>query len=505
MYAHTAAAIREAEKTLIDAASHPDELMLSAARGVADVARAMLGRGNKRVLILAGSGGNGGDALYAGAELLISQDIRVEAMLLGRDGRVHQPALDAFVTAGGEVVREWPLGSVDLVIDGILGLGGQGGIDDDVARELSRRWEPILAVDVPSGIGADDGKAADQHVCADVTVTFGGLRYAHGLSPQCGEVVLVEAKTTTGRLSEQLDGDPMVQVLALREARDWPVGIVPLSPPRVPSLEPSAEDDKYSGGVVGIAAGSETYPGAAILSTLGAVRATNSMVRYAGPQALEVVRAHPEVVATSSIAEAGRVQAWVYGPGSGTDSPADLAALLSTDVPALIDADGLTLLSQHAELREKVRSRHPATVLTPHGGEFTRLCEALSLEVADLNKVDAACLLAGELDCAVLLKGRATVVAAAGGATIVDTGSSWAATPGSGDVLSGLAGALMAWAGGQHLGEYSVLPEAVGIHALAAWLSAQTPEGPAPTSAIRIGEAVPQAYARLHAGHGITG
>ncbi|WP_018022417.1 bifunctional ADP-dependent NAD(P)H-hydrate dehydratase/NAD(P)H-hydrate epimerase [Corynebacterium doosanense] len=517
-HAHTADAIRAAEKTLIDAASHPDELMLSAARGVADVARAMLGPGERRVLLLVGSGGNGGDALYAGAGLLTAGGIVVEALLLGRDGKVHQPALDAFVAAGGEVVDGWPSTSVDLVIDGILGLGGSGGLSEEVSEAIQpARNSTVLAVDVPSGIGADDGVTPERFLAADVTVTFGGLRYAHGLSPHCGEVVMVEAQTHTGRLSEELIRNAgqhrlvWIEPVPVRTPREWPANIVGLTPQPLPGLEPGADDDKYSGGVVGIAAGSDTYPGAAVLCTLGAVRATNSMVRYAGAQALEVVRAHPEVIATESIADAGRVQAWVYGPGAGTDSPDDLAGLLDTDLPVLIDADGLTLLAKHPELREKVRTRRPATVLSPHSGEFARLCEAMELDTEGLNKVEATCLLAGELQAGVLHKGRATVVAYPSGekvgATIVDTGSSWAATPGSGDVLSGIIGALLAWVSGRYDNsdnsdesfrvEYLALPDAVALQAMAAWLSAQTPDGPAPTSASRIGEAVPRAYARL--------
>lgn len=522
-HAHTADAIRAAEKSLIDTASHPDELMISAARGVADVARAILGPGEKRVLLLVGSGGNGGDALYAGAELLIGRKYQVEALLLGRDGKVHQPALDAFVAAGGEVVDEWPSRSVDLVIDGILGLGGSGGLSEEVAEAIRPALNStVLAVDVPSGIGADDGVTPEHFLPADVTVTFGGLRYAHGLSPHCGEVVMVEAQTHTGKLSEELirnaGGHRMVWVepVPVRTPREWPANIVPLTSQDVPDLEPTADDDKYSGGVVGVAAGSDTYPGAAVLCTLGAVRATNSMVRYAGAQALEVVRAHPEVIATETIADAGRVQAWVYGPGAGTDSPEDLSGLLDTDLAVLIDADGLTLLAKHPELRDKVRARRPATILSPHSGEFARLCEALELDLdldaEKLNKVEATCLLAGELQAGVLHKGRATVVAYPSGervgATIVETGSSWAATPGSGDVLSGIIGALLAWVNGRFENpgpdssdafriEYFVLPDAVSLQAMAAWLSAQTPDGPAPTSASRIGEAIPQAYARL--------
>lgn len=560
LHAFTAAEIRAAEQPLLDEQAFDDELMRSAAHGVAEVARIMLQhraperpecseRPDRphRILVLAGSGGNGGDALYAAAELL-EQEYRghqADALELGREGKVHPRARSAFSRAAGQFIEELRPGGADhydLIIDGILGLGGAGGLSEEVAeklRALPYLDAPILSVDVPSGIGADSGvtpapwgqgpaRKFPAHIHADVTVTFGGLRYAHGLSAQCGEVVVVEAATHAGRLSEHLLRQAGANGLAgVHQVHDgsiypWPGHMLAVGSAHLPDLEPTADDDKYSGGVVGVAAGSGTYPGAAILSTLGAVRTTSSMVRYAGPQAVEVVRALPEVVATETHGAAGRVQAWVYGPGSGTDSADDLLDLLATELPVLIDADGLTLVAGHASLRERIRTRSAATVLTPHAGEFQRLAEATGITFSEETRVESARALAGNLDAAILLKGRGTVVAvpSRSGATvtIIETGSSWAATPGSGDVLSGITGALMAWwasgpdnprspagAGQTPAGEkddgyrieYRALPQAVAIQAMAARIAAQTPDGAAPTSASRIGEAIPRAIARL--------
>ena len=153
----------------------------------------------------------------------------------------------------------------------------------------------------------------------------------------------------------------------------------------VSSVEPHPADDKYSGGVVGIRAGSGQYPGAALLSVSGALYATPSMVRYVGPQAAEVVRAHPEVVATQELDEAGRVQAWVFGPGAGTDETAarELAWVLRQEVPVLIDADGLTLLCDHPDLLRQLHDRKHPTVLTPHDGEFARLRETAQVSASN--------------------------------------------------------------------------------------------------------------------------
>lgn len=135
---------------------------------------------------------------------------------------------------------------------------------------------------------------------------------------------------------------------------------------------PGARDDKYTQGVTGILAGSSTYPGAAVLCAGGAVAATSGMVRYVGTANHQVLAHWPEVIAAPTPAAAGRVQAWVVGPGVGTDE-AGAAALwfaLESDLPVLVDADGLTMLAAHPDL---VVNRTAPTVLTPHAGEFARL------------------------------------------------------------------------------------------------------------------------------------
>jgi hydroxyethylthiazole kinase-like uncharacterized protein yjeF len=221
-----------------------------------------------------------------------------------------------------------------------------------------------------------------------------------------------------------------------------PAGAVQLTDPDVAGRlpVPSAGDDKYSQGVVGIVAGSTTYPGAAVLCTGAALRTRPGLVRYAGTAADGVRAAWPEAIVTDGWpADAGRVQAWVVGPGMGTDDDARdrLAQVLATDVPVLVDADGLTLLAENPAL---IRGRTGATLLTPHDREFARF----GADVGP-DRVGAARRLAADLGCAVLLKGEATVVADRDGTAFVNgTGTPWLATAGTGDVLSGVAGALLA-------------------------------------------------------------
>jgi hydroxyethylthiazole kinase-like uncharacterized protein yjeF len=253
---------------------------------------------------------------------------------------------------------------------------------------------------------------------------------------------------------------------------------------------PGPHDDKYSQGVVGILAGSATYPGAAILCTGAAVAATSGMVRHAGAATAEVVSHWPEVVAAPSAAAAGRVQAWCVGPGLGTDEAAlaDLTFALESDLPVIVDADGLTVLAAQQDL---VAGRQAHTVLTPHAGEYERF----GLGPVGQDRVAAAGRLAVALGATVLLKGNVTVIADPDGTTFLSpAGASWAATAGSGDVLSGIIGALLA--AGLPPGEAAAA--AAFVHARAANASAADP-GPAsvPTSASRILSHIRYALATL--------
>jgi hydroxyethylthiazole kinase-like uncharacterized protein yjeF len=178
-----------------------------------------------------------------------------------------------------------------------------------------------------------------------------------------------------------------------------------------------------------------------VLSVSGALAGPTGMVRYAGSAAPDVVRAHPSVVAVPRVSEAGRVQAWICGSGLGTDDAArtELRSVLATSLPVVLDADALTLLvdGQHAaDLR-----RDAPLVITPHDGEFKRLAG----EAPGADRVAAACKLAAWINGVVLLKGDRTIVATpAGEAWANPTGTPALATAGSGDVLAGMLGSLLA-------------------------------------------------------------
>ncbi|MEC3954938.1 NAD(P)H-hydrate dehydratase [Nocardia sp. CDC153] len=464
--------------------------MRRAAFGLADVVARELrertgGVAGRAVTLLVGSGDNGGDALWAGS-FLRRRGVAVRAVLLSPD-RAHAEGLAALRRTGGRVVTAptdpddlrgdrippgsmlhmrvstevpWPvrdlLGDPDLVVDGIVGISGRGPLRPVAAEIVAGVRCPIIAADLPSGVDPDTGAVTGAAVTADVTVTFGAYKPVHALAaPHCGRIELVPIGL---RL-------PMPTLAALEPravGADWPV--------------PGPSDDKYTQGVTGVCAGSATYPGAAILCTGGAVAATSGMVRYAGTGAAQVLAHFPEVIAAESISATGRVQSWVFGPGAGTDAAARdrLAEILATDLPVVVDADGLTLLAAEPSL---VTGRRAPTVLTPHAGEFARLTGSEPGQ----DRVAAVRKLAESWQVTVLLKGRATLIASPDRPVFVnEAGGSWAATAGSGDVLSGIIAALLAH--GSH--PIFAAAAAARAHALAANLAAHaTTTAGAPISA----------------------
>ena len=454
-------------------------LMRRAAFGLAVHARRMLADpgpvAGARVTLLVGAGDNGGDALWAGAELR-RRGVGVTAVLL-RPERAHAAGLAALRRAGGRTVEAKDgdaaaraVQQARLVIDGIVGISGTGALRDPapaLVAAAAAAGVPVLACDLPSGVDCDTGAVAGAAVTAAATVTFGARKPVHVLAAdRCGPVHLVDIG-----LGPHLP-QPHASVLEAADvAAHWPF--------------PGPADDKYTQGVTGVAAGSATYPGAAVLATGAAVLATSGMVRFAGSAADGVKARWPEVIATDTFAGAGRVQAWTVGPGIGTDGAGRdlLAAVLDQQVPACVDADAVTLLARHDDLRAAVRGR--PIVITPHAGEFARIAGDVGPD-----RIAAASRAAAELGVTVLLKGNATVVADPDGRALVHPSpTSWAATAGSGDVLSGIVGALLAaglepwWAAGC----------AAWVHARAAGVAADG--APAPASAIQA--AIPEVLRRF--------
>ncbi len=411
--AHTVEQVRASEKHLMAGLSE-GALMQRAAAGLAYATLDFLGRAyGARVLVLVGSGDNGGDALHAGAALA-RRGVAVRALLLA-PSQAHLGGLAALRSAGGRVVRSVQAGwRPDVVLDGIVGIGGHGGLRREAADVVaSLAGVPFIAVDTPSGVDVDTGVVTGPHVDAALTVTFGTHKVAHLVDPAamaCGAVHLVD-------IGLELPAPPPVSAL---QADD----VAALLP------RPAPAGHKYTRGVVGVRAGSAQYPGAGVLCVSGASAGLVGMVRYLGGAADPVRARHPEVVA-----DPGRVQAWVVGSGGGEDAGQALADSLADGVPVVVDADGLTHV------------RGPLGVpalLTPHAGELARML-GVPRERVEAEQLRFAREAADRYDAVVLLKGRHTLVAAPGGEVRATTvGPPWLATAGAGDVLAGVCGALLA-------------------------------------------------------------
>lgn len=390
------------------------DLMGQAAHAVARLAQQLT---SGAVLVLVGPGNNGGDGLYAAAELAHYQDVR---FWLIQDTGI--PAgIEAATTSGAVQVTsddiKRTLTGVQLVIDAGYGLGGRAGLSPELAEvvaSIEKRRIPVLAVDIPSGLAAD-GMTNEPSVVANHTITFGGLKPCHvlGFGPsRCGDLH-VES------LDLQLPASGL-SAATLDDCRQlWPT--------------PDVTSDKYQRGVVGLMTGSQTYPGAGLLSIAGALHTGTGMVRYLGgaPDELVISR-FPSVVRAP-----GRVQAMVVGSGWGPD-PATSGwwdAALDAGVPLVIDAEALLCLPA---------SLPQGCVLTPHPGELAKLLSRARADVV-ADPVASAREAAERFGACVLLKGGTQVVATPeGDVIVVPQGPAWTAQAGSGDVLAGSCGALLA-------------------------------------------------------------
>lgn len=510
--AHEVAQVRAAEAALM--ARLPEgSLMRRAATGLeATIARLLAqlqgGVVGSRVVVLVGSGNNGGDALWAGAGLA-RRGARVDAITLFES--VHTEGMSALLAAGGRIrslvdgSRRDDAGvssliaSADAIVDGITGIGGRGGLRGsarDVARWVAASGALVIAVDIPSGVDADtaaigdgpENAPADSGACivADVTVTFGCLKPGLLVAPgrfSVGALHLVDLG-----LDADL-GEPRCRVLdELDIARCLP--------------QPQEADYKYSRGVVGISAGSSRYRGAGFLATDAARASGVGMVHYLaldGDLGHAIAARLWDVVVTAGIDDP-RITGYAVGPGWGSDDSTGehLREILAQDAPVVVDADGVRLLARYPQwLRERGR-RAGITVITPHEGEF----RALGFQIGR-DRLGAARRAAADLDCVVVLKGPGTIVATPGGSAYIDTfGTAALGTAGSGDVLTGLMGGMLAAASarGDRLtadGAALVSAAAVGVHGIAGRIAAH---GGRPVTAMDIAQALPAAVSQVRLG-----
>ena len=414
---HTAGQVRAADAAAM--AGLPEgELMLRAARGLAQVLREELAERPSSALLLVGPGNNGGDALYAGA-MLAAEGVSVTAWRAS--GSCHMGGWEAYVDAGGREIDHAGrglLGSAGIVVDGVYGVGARAGLPEpvaDVASACRESGARVVAVDMPSGLEADSCVVAADAFAAARTVSFGTYKRCQFLEParsRCGEVTLVD-----------IGLDPAAAGVVSWERQDvaaaWPF--------------PDATSDKYARGVVGVDTGSPDYPGAGVLSTLGAVYAGAGMLRSLGAEAVfeAVSRILPNVVRAD-----GRVQAWLAGSGWGSHHGDRLAELLDTGVPIVVDADALSQVPTGVNRGD--------VLMTPHAGELARLLE-LERSAVTADPVGAVRSAVKRFGTTVLLKGATQYVSGPGDdlVRLAVPGPAWTAQAGSGDVLAGICTTLL--------------------------------------------------------------
>lgn len=471
--------VRAAEATLMEQLPE-GELMSRAARGLAGVCRARCADiGGTAVVALVGPGNNGGDALYAVGLLA---DEGFDCVAVRGDWDVHAGGLEAAVSAGVTIVdTDWrpAVAGADVVLDGLLGIGGRPGLPAQAEAWVDAVPDSayVIAVDLPSGQDPAGEESSGAGVFADETVTFGVAKPVHllpGTEPAVGRLTLVD-------IGLHLEGPGEVERLDFDDvARLWPV--------------PGPRDDKYSRGVLGVVAGSESYSGAAVLCCTAAVGAGLGMLRYVGtPTPASLVRA----AVPEAVLGAGRVQAWVVGPGLDATVDGDTAReqldaarqALGSDVPVLVDAGGLDLLDG---------PRAAPTLLTPHAGELARLLSRLAgVEVTraevTASPVRSARRAADLTGATVLLKGATTLVVAPTAEALPirsqNDAPPWLATAGAGDVLAGVCGALLA-AGLSPL-------DAGSLGALVHGVAADRANPGGPLRALAVAHGIPGTVARL--------
>jgi len=497
-------------------------LMENAGRAVVDfLAERFAPLDSQRVAIVCGRGNNGGDGLVV-ARLLRDRGMTPRIVLLADPSSVKGDAAHNLERLASQCapdiasnIETWralkgSLEDATLLVDAILGTGLSRPVEDflaNVIRDLNSTFPPsrIVAIDLPSGIGADSGELMGDSVCAGATVTFTAPKFAHVFPPACERMGHWEVKQI-GTPAKALDDDPDF-FLNLTS----PADLAWLVKPRM------LDANKGDFGRVLILAGSVGKTGAAALAAKAALRAGAGLVTVATAQsALPIVASMGMEYMTEPLPETeagtvslraldyGRMEKLMegktvlaVGPGLGTiPETAELARTVvnKSKIPVVVDADALNAFAGCMDTFRAGRAGPPGTVLTPHPGEMSRLAEVPTAEI-QASRVEFARNFSRRYKVNLVLKGFRTLAASPDGAVAVNpTGNPGMAKGGSGDVLTGIIAGLLA--------QYPSIPfaqvvaGAVYLHGLAGDLAA-VHSGPVSMIAGDLLEAIPQAYAVL--------
>ncbi|MFC7400283.1 NAD(P)H-hydrate dehydratase [Chelatococcus sp. GCM10030263] len=447
----TTAAMRRADAQAISAGIPGQELMERAGRAVADHAAAHHPPGG-RILVACGPGNNGGDGFVA-ARVLAEEGYRVEVYLLG-----SREALtgDAAWAAGAWQGDMRPLAEIApdascRVIDALFGAGLSRDLDGEAAAAVARinaSGAFVIAADMPSGIDGDTGAVRGMAIEAVETVTFVRRKPGHLLLPgrlHCGRVTVapigIDDEIVASLASPYAANAPDLWLRAYRR--------------------PASGGHKYGRGHAVVVSGGISTTGAARLAARAALRAGAGLVTVASPpNALAVNAAHLTAVMVRSVDSAeglssfladDRLNAVVIGPGAGRGEATRAMIGVAADAgrALVIDADGLTSFAgeggELAQLTALIAANPAPVVLTPHEGEFARLFNGVDEVLEQPSKLLKATAAARQTGAVVVLKGADTVIASPDGRAIInENGTPWLATAGTGDVLAGLIGGLLA-------------------------------------------------------------
>jgi ADP-dependent NAD(P)H-hydrate dehydratase / NAD(P)H-hydrate epimerase len=465
---YTTAGIRQLEAL---AASAPDApvLMERAGLAAAERARALAGDTAKDILVLAGPGNNGGDALEAAAHLKRGFH-RVHVVFAGARETLPRDAARALAkweAAGGALLREIPANlRFGLALDGLFGIGlarPLAGPHAALVEKLNALGVPVLALDIPSGINGDTGAVMGAAVRATRTLTF--IAHKPGLltldgPDHCGEIEVDTLGVDAARLlpPEGLLAGPEVLAAAVR-ARP-------------------KNFHKGRAGSVGILGGAAGMTGAAFLAGRAALKcgAGRTYLGLLEPLPLDPVQPELMLRAPKDLLEKDLLTVLAAGPGLGRSDAAKkaLQASLAAKLPLVLDADALNLVAENESLGAAVLARGAPTVMTPHPAEAARLLGEDTARVQG-DRVTSAKMIAQRWQALVVLKGNGSVIAAPAGQWWINpTGNPGMASAGMGDVLTGMIAALLA----QGAAPLEALLAAVHLHGAAADALAASGTGP---------------------------
>lgn len=448
----------------IEARHSHGPLMQRAGAAAADWAATLASERDQPILVLAGPGNNGGDAFEA-ARLLRERFFAVYVVFAANPAALPQDAAAAyqrFIEAGGITNARIPdLPHYALIIDGLFGIGltrpAEGCYAEWIAaanRLAERDHCPLLALDCPSGLNADNGQTLGVSISASHTITFignkPGLMTADG-PDHCGEIRLAHLD-----LADDSDIPADGHLVSRADFAPW--------------LKPRQRNShKGSFGSAGILGGSKTMLGAALLAGRAALKLGSGLV-YLGlldPELPSVDLAQPELMLrrADTLLQTD-LRALACGPGLGRSSEAIrlLEQALQSPLPLVLDADALNILATDGRLDGNLYHRIAPVILTPHPAEAARLL-ACTIREVQTDRIKAACELAKRYHCSVALKGCGTIIATVDGQWWINaTGNPGMATAGMGDVLTGMITALLA----QGWPAVPALMAAVHLHGAAA-------------------------------------